>query len=344
MAQHLAAISSSKGSPLEIVNRPTPTPGPDELLIEVKSIAFNPVDYYQRDIGLFVASYPSVFGSDIGGIVVSAGSSVGADAPKPGTRVAAFATCFYKKGAPDYGAFQERVLVPAANVTPLPQDMSFKEASLLPMAVTTAWAGFYAIGVARDTAYTPADKKGILIWGGASSIGSTTIQVAKLMGFRIYTTASEKHHEYLKSLGAAATFDYKLDDVVERIVKAAKADGVTIQTVYDAVGQTQLCLDVLKEFQAETGGAKFASAVPINAETPTMDGVEIKFVQPPSEEKARTEHFHFVFRVWLKEKLATGQLVPSPKIRLVDGGLPAADKALDALKKGNSGTKVVIEL
>ena len=69
--QHLATILPSKGSALEVTCRPTPHPGPNDLLIEVQSIALNPVDWYQRDWGLAIASYPAVLGSDIAGTVVS---------------------------------------------------------------------------------------------------------------------------------------------------------------------------------------------------------------------------------------------------------------------------------
>jgi hypothetical protein len=75
-SQHQAAILPSKGHALEIGLRPTPTPGPDDLLIEVKSIALNPIDHYMRDMGFVIASYPAIVGSDIAGVVLSAGSAV----------------------------------------------------------------------------------------------------------------------------------------------------------------------------------------------------------------------------------------------------------------------------
>jgi NADPH:quinone reductase-like Zn-dependent oxidoreductase len=341
--QHLAVILPSKGSAFTVEHRPTPIPGPSELLIEVKSIALNPIDHYQRDFGFAIASYPAVVGSDIAGIVLSAGSSVADDAPKPGTRVAAFAPCFYMQGAPDYGALQTRVLVPAVNVVPLPHGMSFNAASLLPMAVATAWAGWYSIGLPRETAYTVSDKKGMLVWGGASSIGSAAVQVAKLMGFRVYSTASEKHHAYIKSLGASRMFDYKGEDVVGSIVKAAKEDGVTVQMGFDAVGALKSCLEILKELKGD-GTAKLASAVPLSEDSPTEEGVEVKFVSAPADATERTEHFHFIFNVWLKEKLEKGEFVPSPRIQVVDGGLQSAQTALDELKKGVSGVKLVLEV
>ena len=341
--QHLAALLTSKGSAIEVTHRPTPTPGPNELLIEVKSIALNPIDHYQRDIGFSIASYPAIPGSDVAGVVISACSSVPANAPQPGTRVSAFAPCFFVQGAPDYGALQTRVLVPAVNAVELPEGMTFNEASLLPMAVVTAWSGWYTIGLPRDTAYTTPDKQGMLVWGGASSIGSAAIQAAKMMGFRVYTTASEKHHDYLKELGASKTFDYKGERVVENIIKAAKADGVTVDNGFDAVGQLPSSLEILKALKGEKT-AKLASATPIPEDTPKVAGVEAKFVAAPLDEAERTEFFHFVFRVWLKEKLEKREFVPSPRIQVVEGGLESAQKALDILKKGVSGVKLVLEV
>lgn len=52
MATHLAAVSLAKGEPFELRTRPTPKPGADELLIQVKSVALNPADCYMRDQGL----------------------------------------------------------------------------------------------------------------------------------------------------------------------------------------------------------------------------------------------------------------------------------------------------
>ena len=48
ISEHAAAVLESKGSPLTVVNRATPSPGPNEVLVEVKSIALNPIDYYSK--------------------------------------------------------------------------------------------------------------------------------------------------------------------------------------------------------------------------------------------------------------------------------------------------------
>lgn len=113
-------------------------------------------------------------------------------------------------------------------------------------------------------------------------------------------------------------FDYKSEGGVESIVMAAKEDGVTVQTGFDAAGQLQSCLDILKEFKGGTA----------------------KFVAAPTEEET-TEFFRFVFGVWLKAKR---EFVPSAKIKVVEGGLESANKALDQLKNGVSGMKLVLEV
>ncbi|KAK8152440.1 hypothetical protein BC567DRAFT_238930 [Phyllosticta citribraziliensis] len=238
---------------------------------------------------------------------------------------------------------QQRVIVPAANAVALPDSISFNEGALLPMSVATAWTGWYTIGLPLDTAFTPADKQGMLVWGGASSIGSAAVQIAKSMGFSVYTTASVKHHEYLKSLGATRVFDYNAAGVEQHIVTAAKEDGVTIRIGYDAVGQLQSCLDVLKESKGD-GVAKLAEAVPMSEESPTVDGVVAKFIAASSDMDEREEQYRFIFNVWLQEKLASGQFVPSPKLRVIDGGLHSVNQALDTLKNGVSGEKLVLEI
>jgi len=102
-------------------------------------------------------------------------------------------------------------------------------------------------------------------------------------------------------------------------------------------------LDILKEFKGE-GTAKLAEAKPLSEDSPKMEGVEVKFISAPKDETKRTEFFHFVMRVWLKEKLEKGEFVPSPKIKVIEGGLESANKGLDELKQGVSGVKLVLEV
>ncbi|KAK9449308.1 chaperonin 10-like protein [Limtongia smithiae] len=342
---HIAAVLTEVGRPLELVHRPTPRPGANEVLIAVKAVAFNPLDYVQRDRGFNVARFPAVVGSDIAGIIIARGSALPDDAAPPvGARVCAKAPTFATKAAPDYGGLQEIALVPAANVMLLPDDMPFESGASLPMAVVTTWSGWYTIGMPRETKFMPEDKMGMLVWGGASSIGSAAVQISAALGFVVYAVASEKHSEYVKQLGAHKVFDYKCDGAADAIVKAAKDDGVWLNTGFDAVGATADCLQVLREFVDANGvPTRLAEAVPMFGNAPQADGVIVKFIVSPLDDAERAEFTRFVF-AWLATAIDEGRFVPSPPVRIMEGGLASADKAMDILRAGVSGTKLVIEV
>jgi len=148
---HQAAIIPQKGERLSIEQRTTPEPGPGEILIVIKAVALNPVDYYQRDFGMPpIPSYPAVVGSDTAGIVSKSGPNV-TSRPAPGTRVIAFASSFYQAGSPDHGAFQQYALAKSEGVIPLPDDLSFEQGAVFPLAVMTALTAWTTIGIPLDT-------------------------------------------------------------------------------------------------------------------------------------------------------------------------------------------------
>lgn len=212
MATHLAAVSMGKGQRYEIQARPTPKPGPDELLIAVKSIALNPADVLMRDLGIFIPTYPTVVGFDIAGLVVEVGSNLPTTVTdahsgpcfRPGTtRVAAYAAAAWKSCDPDYGAFQERCLIPWQHAAPLPDaGLSWSQAATLPVSVQVPLSAWDMMGIARaaedgsvgltqaDTNEGPNEGKvkdstrrgeALLIWGASSSVGSMGVQTACLL-------------------------------------------------------------------------------------------------------------------------------------------------------------------
>ncbi|KAL8765207.1 MAG: hypothetical protein Q9209_007640 [Squamulea sp. 1 TL-2023] len=342
--KHQAAILPLAGSSLTVVDRDTPEPGPNEVLIETKAIAVNPVDYYQRDLGKPpIPFYPAVLGEDVAGFVVKAGPKV-SNAPSPGSRILAFASSFYQNGSPDHGAFQKRTLARSEGVIPLPDTLSFEEGAILPLAVLTALSAYTTLGIPLDTKYSPSDKQAILIWGGSSSVGSLAVQSAKSMGFTVYATAGAQNLEYVKTLGADAVFNYKSSDVVSQIVNKAKEDNITLRTAHVIVDNAlQQTLDVLKLTKGD-GPAKVAHAPLIPEDAPTLEKTEIKFTFPPTDPDERNKHIYECFNVWLKDGLNSGTVVPSPRIQVVPGGLGGLNDALDTLKAGVSGTKVVVSV
>ncbi|KAJ9194371.1 hypothetical protein DTO164E3_5349 [Paecilomyces variotii] len=377
MATHLAAVSLAKGQPFELQTRSTPKPGPDELLIAVKSVALNPADAYMRDQGLFIPSYPTVIGFDMSGLVLEVGDNVPTALFRPGiTRVAAYAAFFWKSCDPDYGAFQERCLVPWQHAVPLPDEgMSWNHAATLPVAVEVPLSAWDAMGIPRvaeavTSAPVPVGPAGgkqknhnmekreaLLIWGASSSVGTMGVQTARLLRedpnssfAAVYATAGAANKSYVGSLGADRVFDYKDSQVVDAIVSAAKEDGLVIRYCFLATGQLAPCQAVLKTFLEEdqdgkkTKTAKIGSAPVLPPDAEVMNGVETIFVQPSMVEAERLEQFRYWIGTWLRDNLAKGTIRPSPEPSVVGKGLGAINAGLDKLLRGVSCTKLIVEV
>ncbi|KAF4335455.1 zinc-binding alcohol dehydrogenase domain protein [Fusarium beomiforme] len=361
MATHLAAILPGKGQPFQIQSRPTPKPGSNELLIQVKSVALNPADIVMRDQGLFITEYPTVIGFDMSGLV----SEVGENVPgfQPGDRVAAYSASAWKDCHPDYGPFQECCLIPWQHVVRLPDhDMSYNHAATLPVSVQVPLSAWDMMGIPRiseepstgDSQVDHAEKKeALLIWGASSSIGTMGVQTARLMCqdprspfAAVYATSGQANHEYIRSLGADRMFDYKDAKVVEAIVSAAKDEGLVIRHCFLATGQLSLCQAVLKTFieTDSTEISKIASAPWIPEDAENMTGVEVIFVMPSMVEEERLEQFKYWISTFLGNNLSSGSIKPSPEPMVVGKGLEFINDGLDKMSEGVSCTKLVIEI
>ena len=219
-----------------------------------------------RDQGLFISNYPTVIGFDVSGLVIAAGNNVPMCATdnvsgiwfRSGiTRVAAYAVFFWNSCDPNYGAFQERFIMPWQHALPLPDEgLSWNQAATLPVAFEVplnAWdsMGFLRVGEAPALSLSAArfgveirgetqncEKQGreaLIIWGASSSVGTMGVQTARLLRddhnspfAAVYATASLANHEYIVSLGADSVFDYKDPQVVDEIISAAREDGLVI--------------------------------------------------------------------------------------------------------------------
>lgn len=168
--------------------------------------------------------------------------------------------CRLITGRTEEAGFQLYTLVVAAILAPIPEEMSFEEAAVVPLSISTAAAGLYG----KDKLALPLPAEGpkpnggtILIWGGSGSVGCSTIQLAKVAGLDIVVTASEHNFQLVKSLGARAVFDHRSPTVIDDLVNEMK--GKTIVGCFDCVGlpeTTKACAEVLSQL----GGQFIASA------------------------------------------------------------------------------------
>ncbi|WP_175990370.1 zinc-binding dehydrogenase [Bacillus sp. Marseille-Q1617] len=197
-----------------------PAPGKDELLIEVHAVGLNPVDYKTGTNGNPNWTYPHILGLDVAGVVAEAGEGV--TGWEKGDRVV------YHGDLTRKGGFAEFTLITAHTVSKIPGTVSFEEAAALPTAGYTAYQALH-----RKLPMDQVDT--ILIHGGAGGVGGFGVQLAKLAGKTVISTASSHNHEYVKSLGADYVIDYREEDVKEKVMEITEGRGV--DAVVDAVSR-----------------------------------------------------------------------------------------------------------
>jgi NADPH:quinone reductase-like Zn-dependent oxidoreductase len=223
---------SADNSRLTVGELPDPKVGPGQVLIEVRAAGVNPVDWKVMAGGLdqmMDTVFPAIPGWDVAGVV----RGVGPDTPEfaAGDEVMAYA----RKDVVQAGTFAQLVSVSARDVARKPAGLDWAQAGGLPLAGLTALRALDALRIGRrDT---------LLVHAAAGGVGSMAVQIARARGARVIGTASERNHDFLRSLGAEpVTYGEGLADRVRALVP----DGVT--TVLDCVGgQLETTMAVLAD-------------------------------------------------------------------------------------------------
>jgi NADPH:quinone reductase-like Zn-dependent oxidoreductase len=230
---------------LEIATLPDPDPGPGEIRVALATAALNHLDLWVRR-GIAGVKYPLplVPGCDGAGVVSALGPGV--DGPPPGTRVAlqpglSCGRCAACLGGMDmlcrrYGILGETrngteaefVCVPAANVMPISDALTFEAAAAFPLVFLTAW--HMAVERAR---VQPADT--VLVHAGASGVGSAAIQIAKSLQARVFATVgSAAKVDAVRRLGADEVIVYRDADFASEVWRLSAKRGVDV--ILDHVG------------------------------------------------------------------------------------------------------------
>jgi putative PIG3 family NAD(P)H quinone oxidoreductase len=223
-----AVIAPDPGGPeaLVVADRPDPTPGPGELVLDMTATAVNRADTLQRQGG-----YPpppgasDVLGLECSGVVSVVGPGV------EGWTVGDEA-CALLAG----GGYAEKVLVPAGQVMPVPAGVDLVSAGALPEVACTVWSNLFMVAGLRK-------EETLLVHGGAGGIGTFAIQLAHALGARVVTTAgSAEKLEVCRSLGADVTVNYREQDFVEEV--RAATDGAGADVILDNMGAKYLSRNV----------------------------------------------------------------------------------------------------
>jgi NADPH2:quinone reductase len=216
---HAAEITAPGGPEvLRVGTRPTPRPGPDEVLIQVAAAGVNRPDVMQRK-----GVYPpppgasDIPGLEVAGLVVALGEGV--TKVTVGENVCALVTG---------GGYAQYCVVPAVQCLPIPRGLSVIEAASLPETFFTVWSNVF------DRAHL-ASGESLLVQGGSGGIGVTAIQIAHAFGNPVFATAgSAEKCAACEGLGATRAINYKTEDFVAVVKEATGGRGVDV--ILDMVG------------------------------------------------------------------------------------------------------------
>lgn len=205
----------------------------------------------------------------------------------------------------------------------------------------------------------------MLIWGGSTSVGCNAIQLARTAGYDVVTTCSPHNFDLVKSLGAAAAFDYRdpgaaIPDIVQFCQNKKVVGALSIGT--DA---GRGCVKILRQLIKESGTRRFLSRVsyptPRNKDAglpariwcmlsfsvwlwvqSVRHGIRSNIVVGTTLEG--NELGRAIYEDFLPRALATGRFVAAPEPEVVGRGLEFVQTALDRLKRGVSAKKLVVEI
>ena len=236
-----AVLFRQHGGPevLEYTDVPEPQIRANEVLVEVKACALNHLDIWVRG-GLpgIEIPLPHILGDDVAGVVkqvgelvtwVKAGDEV---MVQPGVSCGHCEAClsgndnFCREydiiGYRRDGGYAELVAVPGVNIVPKPAQLSWEEAAALPLVTVTAWHMLVTRAKVQ-----PGET--VLVHAAGSGVGSIAIQVAKLRGARVLTTAStDEKLAHARELGADETVNYTNSDWPKEVKRLTDRKGVDV--------------------------------------------------------------------------------------------------------------------
>lgn len=208
-------------SVMKLIHQPTPDPGDDEVLVRVKAASVNPVDIQTRrgDYKDAIA-LPARLGVDCAGVIKKVGKDV--HGLQAGDEV-----YYVPRLLANEGSYATHHVEKASIVAKKPETLSFEQAATLPLAAGTAWECLMERGRLKS-----GDK--VLIHGGAGGVGVYAIQIAKFFGAHVVTTAGPHNKEFVESLGADVSYDYRRESLYEEL-RQDYSSGFDI--ILDTVGQ-----------------------------------------------------------------------------------------------------------
>jgi NADPH:quinone reductase-like Zn-dependent oxidoreductase len=210
---------------------PDPEPGEGEVLVGLRAASLNHLDLWVRK-GLPSVPKPRILGADGAGVVVALGTDVSGFSPgdrvvvNPGIPQNGRITVI---GEHTDGTYCELKAIPAAQLYPLDDSLSFEQGAAFPLVFETAYRML-------ATKAKVAEAETVLIWGIGGGVALASLEICRALGARtIVTSSSVEKLERAASLGADVIVNHDEENVVERVREATGGRGAHI--VIETVGQ-----------------------------------------------------------------------------------------------------------
>jgi len=300
-----------RGGPdhLSYDDAPKPQAGPGEVLARVGATAVIATELTWDETYQTPDGDPRplpIPGHDLAGVVAEVGLGV--------TDFAVGAEVYALTAFDRDGAEAEYTIALPYELAPKPQTLDMVQAAAVPLAALTAWQALF-IHAHLSKGQTA------LIHGGAGGVGSYAVQLARWAGARVITTASARHHDFLRSLGADQVIDYTTTPFEEVVHD--------VDVVFDTVGGEALA----RSWQVVKNGGVVVSVVsPRPADDPTRTRAQfVWFIVEPSGEQLRA----------IGDLIDAGQIQP-----IVSQVFPLAEarEAWETASSGHAQGKIVLRV
>jgi NADPH:quinone reductase-like Zn-dependent oxidoreductase len=255
-------------------------------------------------------------------------------------------------GRPQDGAFALYTVIPADKAAILPDEISFTNGVVVPFALEAAVCALSLKepGVAMPGVATPAlglpypslhavpsSGKTLVVYGGSSSVGSMTIQLAIAAGIHVIAISGAHNFDFCKRSGAAQVFSHKDISVAEKVVEAVRENGNEFIGIFDAIATPETYAnDIAILGQLEGGYLACVHPPPPSADLPASVTAGMIF--------AVNDVVTPVWKDYVTPALQSGKLQCLPPAFVVGKGLEHIQSALEKSKAGVSATKLVVEL
>ncbi|WP_265938774.1 NADP-dependent oxidoreductase [Bacillus thuringiensis] len=319
--------------PMRMAEVPTPEINEYEVLAEIHAASINPIDFKIRDGKvkmLLKYEMPLILGNDFSGVIVKVGAKV--------TNFKVDDEIYARPRKNKIGTFAEYIAIHEDDIALKPKNLNFEEAASIPLVGLTSYQALH------DIMQLQKGQK-ILIHAGSGGVGTFAIQLAKIMGAIVTTTASEAGANLVTSLGADEIINYKTEKF-EDILKNYDAvfdtiGGATLEKSFNIIKSGGNIVSVSGMPNARFGkefGSGFFKTLLFSLASKKLTALE----------KKHNAQYSFLFMKPSGDQLRTiANYIEAGKIKpVIDRVFPFEDaqKAMEYSESGRAKGKIIVKI